>query len=56
MVAIYYILQDSAGKLEARLGQIINEKDLVSTSVFRLDEKLTKMHQCSGSLQPAGTR
>ena len=25
-VAVYYILQDSAGKLETRLGQIINEK------------------------------
>ena len=28
MVVIYYILQDSAGKLEARLGKMINEKDL----------------------------
>ena len=29
MVAIYYSFQDSAGKLEASLGQRINEKDLV---------------------------
>ena len=35
MVAIYYSFQDSAGKLEASLGQRINEKDLVSTSAFR---------------------
>ena len=56
IVAIYYILQDSAGKLEVRLGQIINEKEMVSTSVFWSDKKLTKMHHCSGSLQPAGTR
>jgi hypothetical protein len=56
IVAIYYILQDSAGKLEVILGQIINEKELVSTSVFWSDKKLTKMHHCSGSLQPAGTR
>ena len=57
MVAIYYsILQNFFGKLEARLDQINNEKDLVSTSMSWSDEKLTKMHHCSGSLQPAGTR
>ena len=37
MLAIYYSFQDSTGKLEASLGQRINEKDLVSpyTSVVR---------------------
>ena len=33
MVAIYYSFQDSTGKLEASLGQRINEKDLVSSIV-----------------------